>query len=244
MSVDWQDRLSQMEDWYRDFLGQGAEQAELTLMWEHRPYAERLSRFHGKVIDVGGGAGLARRFLPDDVDYWVVDPAECWQTEEWREFSSRFHKSRVHFVAGVGENLPFGDAEFDGALALWSFNHAQDPCACLTQIHRVLKPGGRALVVLEDMAPTLADTWQLWVQEQRGRFGRTAEFSIRWHQDEIQTAAQTLRHRLSRRPWPLQADHVRVEEAKLRTVMHGRFKRLERSWAGGFLFYDLEKLAP
>jgi ubiquinone/menaquinone biosynthesis C-methylase UbiE len=242
VGVDWQDRLTQMETWYHEFLGQGAEEAERTLMWEHRPYAERLSRFRGRVIDVGGGAGLARRFLSENVDYWVVDPGQCWQTEGWQEFSSRFHNGPIHFVTGVGEDLPFGDAEFDGALALWSFNHASDPGTCLSEIHRVLKPGGKSLIVLEDMEPTLSDTWRLWLQEQRERLGRRAEFPIAWHQDEIQTAAQTLRHRLKQRTWPLQPDHVRVEEAQLRAVMQGRFKMLNRSWAGGFLFYDMEKL--
>jgi SAM-dependent methyltransferase len=242
VDADWQDRLDQMEAWYHELLQHGAQKAEDELMWEHRPYAERLSQFRGRVIDVGGGAGIARRFLPVEVDYWVVDPGDCWQTEKWQEFSVRFHKGPCHFIRGVGEELPFGDAEFDGALALWSFNHANDPTACLSEIYRVLRPGARALIVLEDMQPTLADTCRLWLQEQRQRLGRRVGFPMSWHQEEIRTAAQTFLHRLSGRPWPLQPDHVRIEEAELSSSLSGRFNLLDRTWAGGYLSYDMEKL--
>ena len=53
---------------------------------------------------------------------------------------------------------------------------------------------------------------------------------------------QTMRHRLARRAWPLQPDHVRIEEAQLKAVMRGRFKLLSRSWKGGFLRYEMEAL--
>ncbi|MEO6256318.1 MAG: class I SAM-dependent methyltransferase [Sphingomicrobium sp.] len=241
MEDQWRDRLRVMEAWYDDLLGEGFEQAEQQLLWDHRAYAERLAQFHGRVIDVGGGAGLARRFLPDHVDYWVVDPSATWQAPQWREFAAKFHRGQSHFTVGVGEDLPFGAGEFDGALAMWSFNHADDPTQCLREIGRVLKPGGRALVVLEDMEPTIADVGRLWLQE---RSARQVRFPIDWHQDGIATAADTLRHRLARRPWPLQPDHTRVDERQLKAAMHNRFKTLSRSWEGGFLAYELERLGP
>lgn len=242
MNDRWQDRLVQMERWYTELLSQGIDDAERQLMWDYRPYAERLSLFRGRVIDVGGGAGLARHFLHSDVDYWVVDPSDSWQKAEWQKFGRRFHEGPVHFVPGVGEDLPFGDAEFDGALALWSFNHARDPSKCLCEMRRVLKPGGRALVILEDMEPTLWDTFRLWLQELRTRRGRRPDFPIGWHQEKIQTARQTLLHRLARRPWPLQPDHVRIQETRLKEVMRGRFQLLDRNWAGGFLAYEMTAL--
>ncbi|MEO8175984.1 MAG: class I SAM-dependent methyltransferase [Sphingomicrobium sp.] len=209
------------------------------MLWDHRAFAERLARFHGRVIDVGGGAGLARRYLPDDVDYWVVDPSETWQGPQWREFAAKFHHGQSHFTVGVGEQLPFSDGEFDGALAMWSFNHANDPIQCLGEIGRVLRPGGRALIVLEDMEPSYGDIGRLWLQE---RSRRTIQFPIEWHQEGIPTAADTLRHRLARRPWPLQPDHTRVDERQLKAAMRNRFKILSRSWQGGFLAFELHKL--
>lgn len=243
MADEWRDRLTMMEGWYDELLGQDYDQAERELLWDHRAYAKRLAQFQGRVIDVGGGAGLARRFLADSVDYWVVDPSDTWQRPQWQEFRSKFHAGPSHFTSGVGEDLPFGDEEFDGALALWSLNHARDPSKCLLEMARVLKPGGRALIVLEDMEPTFGDILSLWLQEHKEQIGRTVGSPIDWHQETIRTAAQTLRHRLSGKPWPLQPDHTRVEEGQLKAAMHRRFKLLSRSWAGGFLAYEMQKLS-
>lgn len=43
--------------------------------------------------------------------------------------------------------LPFADAAFDGILCTNSFHHYPDPPACLRQMRRVLKPGGRLVLV-------------------------------------------------------------------------------------------------
>ena len=56
------------------------------------------------------------------------------------------------FVKGTGEKLPFASGSFDVVLALWSLNHVIDPEQCIVEVDRVLKTGGRALFVLEDMA--------------------------------------------------------------------------------------------
>lgn len=49
------------------------------------------------------------------------------------------------FVAGRGQALPFGDERFDGVLCLNALHHLPSFAAALREIHRVLKPGGRAV---------------------------------------------------------------------------------------------------
>jgi SAM-dependent methyltransferase len=45
-----------------------------------------------------------------------------------------------------GEELPFDDASFDLILCTQVLEHVEDPVAVLSEIHRVLRPGGAALI--------------------------------------------------------------------------------------------------
>jgi SAM-dependent methyltransferase len=51
-------------------------------------------------------------------------------------------------VADVQQPLPFDDASFDRVLAIHVLEHLPDLPAALTQIRRVLKPGGRFIAVI------------------------------------------------------------------------------------------------
>jgi SAM-dependent methyltransferase len=241
-SPAWAARLSEMEDWYRDFVGADRSEAEANLLYDYQPYAAVLGRFRGRILDVGGGAGLAGRFLPAGSEYVVIDPSDLWSEPEWRDISARFTQSGVapSFVHGAGEALPFDNGEFDGLLAFWSFNHADDPFACIDEAFRVVRPGGRLLIVLEDMIPSWADAGRLWWQEKMERhLRRKKRFPIGWSQEGIEDFAATRAYKRSMRPWPLQNDHVRIDDAALRSSLKGRFRIVDRNWNGGFLSYEL-----
>jgi len=51
----------------------------------------------------------------------------------------------ARFVTARGQALPFGDAVFDGVLCLNALHHLPSYTVALAEIHRVLKPGGRAV---------------------------------------------------------------------------------------------------
>ncbi len=59
---------------------------------------------------------------------------------------ARVPQARVEH--GTLPELPFPDAEFDAATANFVLNHVGDPIAALTELHRVLRPGGRVAVTL------------------------------------------------------------------------------------------------
>jgi SAM-dependent methyltransferase len=50
------------------------------------------------------------------------------------------------FVVGDVAALPFPDASFDLAVSTFSMHHWEDPAAGLAELHRILRPGGRALI--------------------------------------------------------------------------------------------------
>ena len=55
-------------------------------------------------------------------------------------------------MAGDAQRLPLGSGRFDGALVAFGIRNVGDPAAALSELRRVLRPGGR-LVVLEFSTP-------------------------------------------------------------------------------------------
>jgi demethylmenaquinone methyltransferase/2-methoxy-6-polyprenyl-1,4-benzoquinol methylase len=67
-------------------------------------------------------------------------------------------EARARLVAGDAQRLPVRSGRFDGALVAFGIRNVGDPAAALSELSRVLRPGGR-LVFLEFSTP-------------RGLFGR------------------------------------------------------------------------
>jgi demethylmenaquinone methyltransferase/2-methoxy-6-polyprenyl-1,4-benzoquinol methylase len=59
---------------------------------------------------------------------------------------------RASLVGGDGESLPVKDGLFDGALVAFGIRNVGDPVKAMREVHRVLRPGGR-FVVLEFSTP-------------------------------------------------------------------------------------------
>jgi demethylmenaquinone methyltransferase/2-methoxy-6-polyprenyl-1,4-benzoquinol methylase len=60
--------------------------------------------------------------------------------------------ARAGLVAGDAQRLPARSGSFDGALVAFGIRNVGDPAAALSELSRVLRPGGR-LVVLEFSTP-------------------------------------------------------------------------------------------
>ena len=65
-------------------------------------------------------------------------------------------EARARLVGGDGERLPVGDALFDGALVAFGIRNIGDPLAALREVHRVLRPGGRFVVLEFSLPPGIA----------------------------------------------------------------------------------------
>ena len=99
----------------------------------------------GKILDVGAGRGdfilsAARRGI--NVVGLEYNPEYI---EEAKERANREHLT-INLVQGKGEYLPFQDRTFLFANLSEVIEHVRDPRLVLSEVYRVLQPGGSAYV--------------------------------------------------------------------------------------------------
>jgi demethylmenaquinone methyltransferase/2-methoxy-6-polyprenyl-1,4-benzoquinol methylase len=74
---------------------------------------------------------------------------------------------RIALVRGEAEALPFGEAEFDHLTFTYLLRYVEDPAATMSELARVVKPGGR-IASLEFMLPPNRLARYLWHVYTRG----------------------------------------------------------------------------
>ena len=109
----------------------------------------RPEQFKGKsVLEIGLGYGTIGQFLSENaMSYTGLDFAEnpvkmIQQRLEWQQN----HLSKA--VQGDARELPFKDESFDSVVSLGCFHHTGDIQKCIDESYRVLKPGGRLILMI------------------------------------------------------------------------------------------------
>lgn len=90
----------------------------------------------GRVLDLGSGTGAALEVFEDRFVVGLDPVVEMLRLSPIRRR-----------VAAVGEALPLVDESFDGVFSAFVFRNLTSIPATLTEIARVLRPGGRAVIV-------------------------------------------------------------------------------------------------
>jgi SAM-dependent methyltransferase len=107
-----------------------------------------------RVLEVGGGEGeLAERIAKElGVQLVGIDQSEGMVAEQ--------RARGIDARRGDVQELPFGDGEFDVAVAAWMLYHVLDLDRGLAELARVLKPGG-VLVAVTNSVEHLQELWNL-----------------------------------------------------------------------------------
>lgn len=103
-----------------------------------------------KVLDVAAGTGVSSEpFADAGVDVIAADLSEGMLDV------GRRRRPDMTFVQADVTALPFGDDAFDAVTMSYGLRNVADYPKALSEIYRVLKPGGR-IVILEFSTPTFA----------------------------------------------------------------------------------------
>jgi malonyl-CoA O-methyltransferase len=97
------------------------------------------------ILDLGSGTGYcAKRLQPHnpDASFTSLDLSEAMLAHA-REIETGKPKYRV---CGDAQSLPFRDDTFDLVVSSLTLQWCPSPEHCFTEVHRILKPGGKAWV--------------------------------------------------------------------------------------------------
>ena len=115
----------------------------------------------GKVLELGCGGGINLQFYdPSKIESLTgLDPSA-----ELLNYTRSEAKSRgidMDILDGIGEAMPFADASFDTVLTTFTLCSVQDGKKVLSEMRRVLKPGGKILFLEHGRAPDKGpEKWQ------------------------------------------------------------------------------------
>ncbi len=104
---------------------------------------------NGRILEIGCGPGsFAENLVGRELT--CLDPIPAMlEVAKPRVNKKRLERgdSKVNFVEATAESLPFEDSTFDAICSLFSFRDWYDKPKGLTEALRVLKPGGKIVIV-------------------------------------------------------------------------------------------------
>lgn len=99
------------------------------------------------ILEIGFGPGVAIQRLSRTVHQGRIAGVDISQTmveAASRRNATAIRKGLVDLHCGEAEHLPFADATFDIVFSIHTLYFWANPLPMLTEIYRVLKPGGKA----------------------------------------------------------------------------------------------------
>jgi SAM-dependent methyltransferase len=151
-----------------------------------------------KVLEIGLGYGtLGQQIAQAGADYTGMDLAQ--HPVDHMNLRLRLHGLPGRAIQGSALSMPFPDESFDFLVSIGCMHHTGDLQKCFDETHRVLKPGGSAVLMIYNkfsymrwrLAPlrTLAEAWRGLFRVGRPVRVESAAQRSRWDADTSGKAA-------------------------------------------------------
>lgn len=118
-------------------------------------------RASGRVFELGCGGGLNQALYdPSKISTFCgIDPHE--KLLDGAHQRAKGKGWEVEIKRGVGEDIPFASGSFDTVVCTYTLCSVQDPARVLSEMRRILAPGGQLLFLEHGRAPDAAVArWQ------------------------------------------------------------------------------------
>ncbi|MET0810450.1 MAG: methyltransferase domain-containing protein [Thermoleophilaceae bacterium] len=164
--------------WFYRFVSPVYDRWVNPLFWtpEQRGAALRLAQLGDRrlrTLDVGAGTGFSTAGIVEHVDADAVTMLDQ-SDDQLRRADAKLELADCRKLVGDAEALPFADDSFDRYVSCGSIEYWPDPARAIAEAHRVVRPGGRVLVVgplppRRRVARLVADAWMLFPTEAQYR---------------------------------------------------------------------------
>lgn len=126
----------------------------------------------GDVLELGCGGGINMQFYdPARITSFAgLDPSPALLDASRAAAQAKGMSADIR--AGIGEAMPFDDASFDTVLVTFTLCSVHDQHQVLSEMRRVLRPGGKALFLEHGSAPDASvRKWQRRIEPIWSRIG-------------------------------------------------------------------------
>jgi ubiquinone/menaquinone biosynthesis C-methylase UbiE len=153
-----------------------------------REMGKLIESTEGRILDVGSADGMFTKVILDRsgakeiIGVDVLQDCVDWANDHWK------NEPRLHFQVADAHTLPFPDNSFDAVFCFEMLEHVFDPQKALSEMLRVLKPGGYGLFLVPSDNLLFRIIWAVWTKLrgqiwegthiqsfQRGSLGKLAE---------------------------------------------------------------------
>jgi ubiquinone/menaquinone biosynthesis C-methylase UbiE len=116
-----------------------------------KAYRERIVRLAGgRVLEIGIGSGMNLPFYTDRAtEILGLEP----HPKLLDMTSQKSHRDRTRLIEGSAESIPLHSGSIDTVVTTWTLCSIPDIAMALSEVRRVLRPGGQLLLVEHGLAP-------------------------------------------------------------------------------------------
>ncbi|HEY1715238.1 MAG TPA: class I SAM-dependent methyltransferase [Solirubrobacteraceae bacterium] len=118
-----------------------------------------LSSATGRTLEIGGGTGLNLAHYPAELPELIVAEPEPAMRRRLEKRVPSAGARRVRVLDAPAERLPLPDESIDTVVSTLVLCTVEDPAAALSEIVRVLRPGGQLLFIEHVRSHSRALAW-------------------------------------------------------------------------------------